>query len=145
MKPVSKQRIGKHAYNNRSIVGNGVIGNTPCGGGVEYLHRDPASRRRRGKGKTRIWDSKIPVLSSERAPRINKPATFWQYEKSGRKPQMGSLFRDRLANWPSFLTEDSDSESAVEFRSSKWAVSRGLSSAREAKKMALYVQVWSVN
>jgi hypothetical protein len=25
-----------------------------CGGGVEYLHRDPASRRRRRKGKSRI-------------------------------------------------------------------------------------------
>jgi hypothetical protein len=31
----------------------------PCGGGVEYLHRDPASRRRRRKGKSQIWDSKI--------------------------------------------------------------------------------------
>jgi hypothetical protein len=31
----------------------------PCGGGVEYLHRDPASRRRRQKGKSQIWDSKI--------------------------------------------------------------------------------------
>jgi hypothetical protein len=31
----------------------------PCGGGVEYLHRDPASRRRRRKGKSRIWESKI--------------------------------------------------------------------------------------
>jgi hypothetical protein len=31
----------------------------PCGGGVEYLHRDPASRRRRWKGKSQIWDSKI--------------------------------------------------------------------------------------
>jgi transposase len=30
-----------------------------CGGGVEYLHRDPASRRRRRKGKSEIWDSKI--------------------------------------------------------------------------------------
>jgi hypothetical protein len=30
-----------------------------CGGGVEYLHRDPASRRRRRKGKSQIWDSKI--------------------------------------------------------------------------------------
>jgi hypothetical protein len=36
-------------------------------------------------------------------------------------------------------------ESAVEFRSSKWAVSRELRSAREAEKMALWVQVWSVN
>jgi hypothetical protein len=25
----------------------------------EYLHRDPASRRRRRKGKSRIWDNKI--------------------------------------------------------------------------------------
>jgi hypothetical protein len=32
---------------------------TPCGGGVEYLHRDPASRRRRRKGKPQMWDSKI--------------------------------------------------------------------------------------
>jgi hypothetical protein len=31
----------------------------PCGGGVEYLHRDPASRRKRRKGKSQIWDSKI--------------------------------------------------------------------------------------
>jgi hypothetical protein len=31
----------------------------PCGGGVEYLHRDPASRRRRRKGKPQLWDSKI--------------------------------------------------------------------------------------
>jgi hypothetical protein len=31
----------------------------PCGGGVEYLHCDPASRRRRRKGKSRVWDSKI--------------------------------------------------------------------------------------
>jgi hypothetical protein len=30
-----------------------------CGGGVEYLHLDPASRRRRRKGKSHIWDSKI--------------------------------------------------------------------------------------
>jgi hypothetical protein len=29
------------------------------GGGFEYLHRDPASRRRRRKGKSKIWDSKI--------------------------------------------------------------------------------------
>jgi hypothetical protein len=31
----------------------------PCEGGVEYLHSSPASRRRRRKGKSRIWDSKI--------------------------------------------------------------------------------------
>jgi hypothetical protein len=26
----------------------------PCGGGVEYLHRDPASRRRRQNGKSQM-------------------------------------------------------------------------------------------
>jgi hypothetical protein len=26
----------------------------PCGGGVEYLHRDPASRKRRRNGKSQI-------------------------------------------------------------------------------------------
>jgi hypothetical protein len=31
----------------------------PCGGGIEYLHRSPASRRRQRKGKSRIWDNKI--------------------------------------------------------------------------------------
>jgi hypothetical protein len=31
----------------------------PCGGGVEYLHHDPASRRRRRKGKSQIWDIKM--------------------------------------------------------------------------------------
>jgi hypothetical protein len=31
----------------------------PCGGGVEYLHRDPASRKRWRKGKSQTWDSKI--------------------------------------------------------------------------------------
>jgi hypothetical protein len=33
--------------------------NSPCGGGIEYLHRDTASRRRRRKGKSQIGDSKI--------------------------------------------------------------------------------------
>jgi hypothetical protein len=35
------------------------IFSTPRGGGFEYLHRSPASRRRRRKGKSQIWDSKI--------------------------------------------------------------------------------------
>jgi hypothetical protein len=29
------------------------------GGGVEYFHRSPASRRRCRKGKSRIWGSKV--------------------------------------------------------------------------------------
>jgi hypothetical protein len=36
---------------------------------VEYLHRDSASRRRRRKGKSQIWDSKI----RSRVPRDSDP------------------------------------------------------------------------
>jgi hypothetical protein len=74
-----------------------------CGGGVEYFHRDPASRRRRRKEKSHISDSKIwsrvprdsdsrkaalarassiakdrPVLSSKRTPHKNKTVTVKQ-------------------------------------------------------------------
>jgi hypothetical protein len=49
--------------------------------------------------RTREW----PVLSSERTPHINKPATVWQESRSGRKPQVGALFQDRLADWPSVV------------------------------------------
>jgi hypothetical protein len=41
----------------------------PCGGWVEFLHRSSASRRRRRKGKSRIWDSKI----WSRVPRDSDP------------------------------------------------------------------------
>jgi hypothetical protein len=44
----------------------------PCGGGVEYLHRSPASRRRRQKGKSQIRDSKIwSRVSRDSDPRMN--------------------------------------------------------------------------
>jgi hypothetical protein len=45
----------------RRFIGNseGRLQSNPCGGGIEYLHRNPASRRRRRKGKSKIWDSKI--------------------------------------------------------------------------------------
>jgi hypothetical protein len=73
--PISKQPIGKHTtigvlletvFSIRSVqrgfterVSWELAVSNPCGGGVEYLHRDPASRRRRRKGKSQIWDSKI--------------------------------------------------------------------------------------
>jgi hypothetical protein len=85
---------------SRRLVLNTADGSDPCGGGFEYLHRDPASRRRRRKGKSQIWESKIwprvprdwdprkttlaransiykdrPVLSSESAPHKNKTVT----------------------------------------------------------------------
>jgi hypothetical protein len=57
-------------HNTRGTVGTGVsyggpcqgvtsgtklkLNSYPCGDGVEFLHRDPASRRRRRKGKSQI-------------------------------------------------------------------------------------------
>jgi hypothetical protein len=41
----------------------------PCRGRFEYLHRESASRRRRWKGKSQIWDSKI----RSRVPRDSDP------------------------------------------------------------------------
>jgi hypothetical protein len=63
----------------------------PCGGGVEYLHRDPASRRRRRKGKSQIWDSKI----WSRVPRdsdLRKTALAWA--SSNCKRQTRPLVRE---------------------------------------------------
>jgi hypothetical protein len=101
-----------------SLLGNGSINMFPRqrntsdnrrivarrGGGVEYLHRDRASRRRRRKEKSNVRDSKIwsrvprdsdprritlwwgptayskdrPVLSLERTPHKNKTVTVKQ-------------------------------------------------------------------
>jgi hypothetical protein len=88
MQHVSKQRLGKYvpAENNtsttiaercfllsppRSYIARtpGRLSAHPCGGGVEYLHRDPESRRRRRDGKSQIWDSKI----WSRVPRDSDP------------------------------------------------------------------------
>jgi hypothetical protein len=41
----------------------------PISSGVEYLHRDPASSRRRRKGKSQIWDGEI----WSRVPRDSDP------------------------------------------------------------------------
>jgi hypothetical protein len=49
-----------------------------------------------------------PILSSERAPHRIKNVTVRRIpngkKKSGRKPRMGALYQDRLANWPSVVT-----------------------------------------
>jgi hypothetical protein len=77
--------------------------NDPCGGGLEYLHRDPASRKKRRKGSLKTETVKYGreiqgtrtrdrprwrgpaaytkdslVLSSERVPHKNKPETVKQ-------------------------------------------------------------------
>jgi hypothetical protein len=73
---------------------------------VKYGHEYQGTRTRKWllwRGPAAIVNDR-PVLSSERAPQINKPATVWQSYKPGRKPQMGALFQDRLADWPSVVT-----------------------------------------
>jgi hypothetical protein len=63
----------------------------PCGGGVEYLHRDPASRRRRRKRESQIWDSKIRSL----VPRDSDPRkTALARSSSIYKRQARPLFRE---------------------------------------------------
>jgi hypothetical protein len=48
------------------------VGLLPCEGGVEYLHRSPAGRRRRQKEKSRISDSKIwSGVPRDSDPRMN--------------------------------------------------------------------------
>jgi hypothetical protein len=99
-----------------------------CGGGVDYLHRNPASRRRRRKGKSRMWDSKLwsrgpresgpKVIALARTrssckrqtcprqrgrPTSTNPQLSDSNKKSGRKSKMGALFQDRLADWPSVV------------------------------------------
>jgi hypothetical protein len=69
----SKQQNCKHIYNNKCFLwglcwrflgdSGGHLQSHLCGSGVEYLHRDPASRKRRRKGKSQIWDSKKTVAS----------------------------------------------------------------------------------
>jgi hypothetical protein len=54
----------------------------PCGGGVEYFHRDPASRKRRRNGKSQIWDSKIwsrvPRDSDARKTAVGRPTSIYK-------------------------------------------------------------------
>jgi hypothetical protein len=97
-----------YTRNNTYIIRN------PCGGGVEYLHRDPASRRRRRKGSLKYetvnyghesqrnetrerlrwrgiaaYAKDTSVLSSERAPQKIKTVTVNELKISGHEPQMG--------------------------------------------------------
>jgi hypothetical protein len=98
----------------------------PCGGGVEYLHRDPASRRRRRKGKSQIWDSKIwsrvprdsdptktlrqgpaaytkdrSVLSSERMPHKKQDRNCQTVINIWSRAPDGAGHQDLLTDWPS--------------------------------------------
>jgi hypothetical protein len=61
----------------REVISGAILELTqhPCGGGVEYLHRDPASRRRRRKGKSQIWDS---VIRSQVPRDYDRERLRWQ-------------------------------------------------------------------
>jgi hypothetical protein len=100
-----------------------------CGGGIQYFHRSPTSRRRRRKGQSRIWDSKIWLrISRDSDPRmttlarasskckrqplplVRESAPYLTVIKFCGKPWIGALFQDRLADWASVVTWDSDSD-----------------------------------
>jgi hypothetical protein len=119
-----------------------VSGGLPCGGGVEYLHRSPESRKRLQEGKSRIWDSKILLrVLRDSGPRMTALAKTSSNSRrqirplvrqsaphqqtwnclsvlvSVRKPQMGALFQDKLADWLSLVTWDSGSDLGAGVRS----------------------------
>jgi hypothetical protein len=111
---IAGQQLRKYAVyrqrptsNNGSSIGSGVlyvvrsevisldrqssVQLIPCGGEVEYLHRSPASRRRRRKRKSRIWDSKI----WSRVPKDSDPRmTALARTSSNCKRQTRPLVRD---------------------------------------------------
>jgi hypothetical protein len=109
----------------------------PCGGGVEYLHRDPASRRRRRKEKSQIWDSKI----RSRVPRalVREGASqkqdlncqiviyIWSWAPDGAR------HKDLLTDWPSVAMW-----LRLRLRVENCQFSVQLSSAREAEKRWRY-------
>jgi hypothetical protein len=99
----------------------------PCRGGVEYLHRDPASRRRWRKGKSQIWDNKIwsrvPRDSDHRTTTLARASSIYkrqtrplvregtqQKEKYRNRQRVmkiwpwapdGARHQDLLIDWPS--------------------------------------------
>jgi hypothetical protein len=100
---VSRQRLGKHipmatdthaaVFPTRSMQRGYKENNpktdwpNPCGGGVEYLHRDPASRMRRRKGKSPIWDSKIwPRVLGDSDPKMTALARASSTYKGQTRP-----------------------------------------------------------
>jgi hypothetical protein len=105
-------------FGSRALIKGHVIDSQ-----VEYLHRNPASRTKRRKGKSRILDrkmwSRVPRDSGPKMialartksnykrqtrPLVRDSAPYQQTRNcldvtnSGRKPLMGALFQDRLAD-----------------------------------------------
>jgi hypothetical protein len=72
---------------------------SPCGGGIEYLHRDPASRRRRRKGKSQMWDSKIrsrvPKDSDQRKIALARASSIYKRQNRPLVREGASQEQDR--------------------------------------------------
>jgi hypothetical protein len=71
----------------------------PCGGGTEYFNHNPASRRRRQKGKSRMWESKIwSRVPWDSDPRMTALAgASSNYKRQTRRPSDRALHINKLA------------------------------------------------
>jgi hypothetical protein len=63
---IEEQYFLRGPYRGFTLKAVGVTVQLPCGGGFEYLHRSPASRRRRRKGNPvpggyKYWDLALQV------------------------------------------------------------------------------------
>jgi hypothetical protein len=111
----------------------------PCGGRVEYLHRDPASRRRRRKGKSQIWDSKRrsrdPRDSDPRKTALARASSIYKRQtrpvvREGAPQKQDRNYQrvrhqDLLTDWPSvamWLRSRSDLSSFIS--RSEWFVNQ---------------------
>jgi hypothetical protein len=79
-----------------------------CGGGVEYLHRDPASHRRRRKGKSQIWDSKIRSRFPRDSDPIKKDRPILSSERSWSWAPYEARHQDLLTDWLTDRQSQSD-------------------------------------
>jgi hypothetical protein len=94
MQPVAKQRINKHANNNRSVVGNGVF--CPC---KMVIKKISVENRVRGP---EAYTKDRPALSSEGAPQKqdrNCQTVIWLWAPDGARHKC--LLTDWLTDWPS--------------------------------------------
>jgi hypothetical protein len=116
----------------RNLTSASISYPSPCAGGLLYLHYSPASSKRRQKRNPVVSNETVkyghefcrtlarewllwqgpeaivrinysPILSSERAPHIKKPAIVRQKTKSGHGLQLGARHRDWLAGWTSVV------------------------------------------
>jgi hypothetical protein len=95
----TESSVSQSQNKNHSLLGNGPINtftwrhvswinNLSLGKtyGFKYLHRDPASRRRRRKGTSQIWDSKIcprvPRDSDPRKTMLKRASNIYQRQTS---------------------------------------------------------------